>query len=47
MGTKSSIALVEYVKALVKVDQLDESALIKTLHQGLYNILSTPLNGTF
>lgn len=39
--TQSSAALAEYVKALVKVDRLDESALLKTLHQGLHIVLST------
>lgn len=34
-GTQSSAALAEYLKALVKVDRLDESALLKTLHRGL------------
>lgn len=29
-------ALSEYVKALVKVDRLDESKLLKTLQRGLY-----------
>ncbi|GMQ03694.1 hypothetical protein CsSME_00049399 [Camellia sinensis var. sinensis] len=32
----SPSALVEYVKALVKVDRLDESELFKTLHRGGY-----------
>jgi len=41
MGTQSSIALAEYGKALVKVDRLDESVLIKTLHQGFCIVLST------
>lgn len=31
-------ALSEYVKALVKVDRLDESKLLKTLQRGLYFI---------
>lgn len=30
----SSAAMAEYVKALVKVDRLDESALLKTLQRG-------------
>lgn len=30
-------ALAEYVKALVKVDRLDESELFKTLHRGELN----------
>lgn len=32
----SSAAMAEYVKALVKVDRLDESALLRTLQQGKY-----------
>jgi hypothetical protein len=32
----SSAAMAEYVKALVKVDRLDESALLKTLQRGNY-----------
>jgi ATP-dependent metalloprotease len=31
-------ALSEYLKALVAVDRLDESALLKTLHQGEHQI---------
>ena len=33
----SSAAMAEYVKALVKVDRLDESALLKTLQRGNYS----------
>jgi hypothetical protein len=40
VGTQSSAALAEYLKALVKVDRLDESALLKTLHRGLHIVLS-------
>lgn len=32
----SSAAMAEYVKALVKEDKLDESALLKTLQRGMY-----------
>jgi ATP-dependent metalloprotease len=32
----SSAAMAEYVKALVKVDRLDESALLRTLQRGNY-----------
>lgn len=32
----NQLALAEYVKALVKVDRLDESALLKTLQRGVY-----------
>lgn len=32
----SSAAMAEYVRALVKVDRLDESALLKTLQRGKY-----------
>lgn len=35
----SSAAMAEYVKALVKVDRLDESALLKTLQRGTYSVL--------
>lgn len=41
IGTQSSAALAEYLKALVKLDRLDESALLKTLHRGLHIVLST------
>jgi len=33
----NSAALSEYLKALVAVDRLDESALLRTLHQGVSN----------
>lgn len=42
----SSAAMAEYVKALVKVDRLDESALLRTLQQGNYWHLQKFL-GTF
>ncbi|GER32102.1 ATP-dependent zinc metalloprotease FtsH [Striga asiatica] len=34
-------ALAEYVKALVKVDRLDESELLKTLHRGMLGAVSS------
>ncbi|KAJ4959395.1 hypothetical protein NE237_026506 [Protea cynaroides] len=35
-------ALAEYVKALIKVDRLDESELLKTLHRGITGTSSAP-----
>jgi ATP-dependent metalloprotease len=37
----SSAAMAEYVKALVKVDRLDESALLKTLQRGTFCAIFT------
>ena len=37
----SSAAMAEYVKALVKVDRLDESALLKTLQRGTFCLIFT------
>ncbi|KAK6129494.1 hypothetical protein DH2020_036727 [Rehmannia glutinosa] len=37
-------ALAEYVKALVKVDRLDESELLKTLHRGMSGAASSQLD---
>jgi len=44
LGTQSSIALGEYIKALVKIDRLDESPLLKTLYQGLFAVFFTKRN---